>query len=89
VIVRTAAEGQSTAELHEDLLSLIANWTTIQKNLKGAVAPTRIMSEESKTNSILRDLLNEDFNKIVVNDKRYMIIPLIIYKELRRKNQYS
>jgi ribonuclease G len=70
VIVRTAAEGQSTAELHEDLLSLIANWTAIQKNLKGAVAPTRIMSEESKTNSILRDLLNEDFNKIVVNDKK-------------------
>ncbi len=27
------------------------------------------MSEEGKTNSILRDLLNEDFNKIVVNDK--------------------
>jgi ribonuclease G len=27
------------------------------------------MSEESKTTSILRDLLNEDFNKIVVNDK--------------------
>jgi ribonuclease G len=28
------------------------------------------MNEESKTTSILRDLLNEDFNKIVVNDKK-------------------
>jgi ribonuclease G len=27
------------------------------------------MSEEGKTNSILRDLLTEDFNRIVVNDK--------------------
>ena len=70
IIVRTAAEGQSTAELHEDLLTLIENWKNIQKNLIGAAAPTRIMSEESKTNSILRDLLNEDFNKIVVNDKK-------------------
>ena len=70
VIVRTAAEGQSTQELHEDLLALDANWKNIQKNLKGAISPARILNEESKTNSILRDLLNEDFNKIVVNDKK-------------------
>jgi ribonuclease G len=44
-------------------------WKTIQKNLRGAVAPTRILSEQTKTNSILRDLLNEDFNRIVVNDR--------------------
>ncbi len=69
VIVRTAAEGKHTAELHEDLLSLINTWKTIQKNLKGAVPPAKILSEEGKTNSILRDLLSEDFNKIVVNDK--------------------
>src|SRR5690348_5615962 len=69
VIVRTAAEGKHTAELHEDLLSLINTWKTIQSNLKGAIAPCKIMSEEGKTNSILRDLLNEDFNRIVVNDK--------------------
>ncbi len=69
VIVRTAAEGKHTSELHEDLLGLINTWKTIQKNLSGAIAPSKIMSEEGKTNSILRDLLSEDFNKIVVNDK--------------------
>ncbi|HNH22813.1 MAG TPA: Rne/Rng family ribonuclease, partial [Ferruginibacter sp.] len=69
VIVRTAAEGKHTAELHEDLLSLIATWKTIQTNLKGAAPPARILSEQGKTTSILRDLLNEDFNRIVVNDK--------------------
>ncbi|NCI45362.1 Rne/Rng family ribonuclease [Sediminibacterium soli] len=69
VIVRTAAEGKSTAELHQDLLSLTDTWKTIKTNLKGAVAPVRIMSEENKTNSILRDLLNADFNKVIVNDK--------------------
>lgn len=68
-IVRTAAEGKHTAELHEDLLSLINTWKNIQKNLKGAVPPQKIMSEEGKTNSILRDLLSEDFNRIVINDK--------------------
>ncbi len=69
VIVRTAAEGKHTTELHDDLLTLIETWNTMQKNLKGATSPTKILSEEGKTNSILRDLLNEDFNKIVVNDK--------------------
>jgi ribonuclease G len=69
VIVRTAAEGMKTADLHEDLLSLEATWKGIQKNLKGAVPPQKILSEQGKTNSMLRDLLNEDFNKIIVNDK--------------------
>ncbi|HZF65043.1 MAG TPA: Rne/Rng family ribonuclease [Chitinophagaceae bacterium] len=69
VIVRTAAEGKNTAELHEDLSELVATWKTIQNNLKGAVAPAKILSEQTKTTSILRDLLNEDFNRIVTNDK--------------------
>lgn len=69
VIVRTAAEGKNTAELHEDLLSLERTWKNIQNNLCEGVSPTRILSEQGKANSILRDLLSADFNKIVVNDK--------------------
>ena len=69
VIVRTAAEGKNSAELHEDLSQLIATWKTIQQNLKGASAPAKILSEQDKTTSILRDLLTEDFNKIVINDR--------------------
>ncbi len=69
VIVRTAAEGKSTSELHQDLLDLVNTWKTIQTNLKGAEAPAKILSEQTKTTSMLRDLLNEDFNKIVINDK--------------------
>ena len=69
VIVRTAAEGKNTAELHEDLTMLVETWKVIQKNLKNAVAPAKILSEQTKATSMLRDLLNEDFNKIVVNDR--------------------
>jgi ribonuclease G len=69
VIVRTAAEGKNTAELHEDLSNLFQSWKSLQANLKGATPPSKILSEQTKTTSILRDLLNEDFNKIVVNDK--------------------
>jgi ribonuclease G len=69
VIVRTAAEGKNTAELHEDLNNLVHTWQEIQKNLKQATPPYKILGEKDKTTSILRDLLNADFNKIVVNDK--------------------
>jgi ribonuclease G len=69
VIVRTAAEGKNTAELHEDLAELVATWNLLQNNLKKAVAPAKILSEQTKATSMLRDLLNEDFNKIVTNDK--------------------
>src|SRR6201990_3679233 len=41
VIVRTAAEGKNTAELHEDLSQLIETWKAIQQNLKGASAPVK------------------------------------------------
>lgn len=69
VIVRTAAEGKNTAELHEDLTELQNTWKMIQKNLHGATPPKKILSEQTKTTSMLRDLLNADFNKIVTNDK--------------------
>jgi ribonuclease G len=69
VIVRTAAEGKNTAELHEDLTDLVNTWKQIQNNLKGAVPPAKILSEQNKTTSMLRDLLTEDFNSIVINDK--------------------
>lgn len=74
VIVRTAAEGKTTAELHQDLLALEETWKSIKTNLKGAVAPVRILSEENKTTSILRDLLSADFNKVVVNDKNLFTV---------------
>jgi len=39
VIVRTAAEGKNTAELHEDLMELVATWQTIkQKSERGCCA---------------------------------------------------
>src|SRR5690606_10004134 len=70
VIVRTAAEGKNTAELHTDIMDLTKMWQNIQDNLKGAKPPRLIMGEQDKTTSILRDLLNESFQKVVVNDKK-------------------
>ncbi len=69
VIIRTAAEGQKVEDLHADLLELEQTWLSIQENLKGATPPSKVLSEEGKSTSIIRDLMNDDFNKIVVDDK--------------------
>lgn len=69
VIVRTAAEGKNTEELHEDLISVLSRWKTIQQNLKAAVPPIKILSEQAKTTSIIRDLLTQDFQRIIINNK--------------------
>lgn len=70
VIVRTAAEGKNTAELHTDMMELAGMWAAIQKNLVDAKPSQVILSERNKTTSILRDLLSESFQRIVVNDKK-------------------
>ena len=68
VIARTVAEGKGVADLHEEMESLLAKWKTIFTQLKKASAPKKLLSELDKTNSILRELLDDSFNKIVVND---------------------
>jgi len=68
VIIRTVAEGKSVADLHGDLNDLVKKWEICYENLRTAQAPYRVLGELSRTSSILRDMLNESFNNIHVND---------------------
>lgn len=69
VIIRTVAEGKSVAELHTDLDILVQKWKAGMELLKSAKPRDVIISEINKTSSILRDVLNESFDKITVDDK--------------------
>ncbi len=71
VIVRTAAEGKGVQELHEELSIMLGKWESIFKQLRGARPPVKLLSELDKTSSILRDILNDSFNRIVVNDQEF------------------
>ncbi len=68
VIVRTVAEHKTVAELEGDLNDLIKKWDDCFKTLKTAEPPTRVHGEMDRTNTMLRDFLNESFNAIHVND---------------------
>ena len=69
VIVRTAAEGKKVADLHEELDMMMKKWEQVHSQLHNTNPPTKLLSELDKTSSILRDILSDSFNKIVVNDK--------------------
>ncbi len=69
IIVRTAAEGKKVADLHEEITELSSKWTEVHQAMHNKTTSTKLLSELDKTSSILRDLLNDTFSKVVVNDK--------------------
>ena len=68
VVIRTVAEKKSVQQLHEDLETLVERWKLLTRNLKGAHPPNKTLGEINKTSSIIRDLLNDSFNRIITND---------------------
>lgn len=68
IIVRTVAENKKVAELDSDLRNLISKWEKISGKLPHLKAPQKVFSELDRTSAILRDLLNESFNNIYIND---------------------
>jgi ribonuclease G len=68
VIVRTAAEEVSSAELDKDIKDLVQRWQDTFKNINKAEAPKRLLREINRTSGMLRDLLNDSFDQIVTDD---------------------
>ena len=68
VIIRTVAEGKKVAELDADLKTLLTKWETMTNAISGSKNPCKLISELDRTSVMLRDLLNESFNGIYVND---------------------
>lgn len=75
VIIRTAAEGKNTTDIENDLNDLLSKWDHIFKELKTARPPHKVLGEVDRVNALLRDLLNEQFTAIYVNEDH-------LYKEI-------
>ncbi|WP_416446194.1 Rne/Rng family ribonuclease [Leeuwenhoekiella sp. A16] len=69
VIVRTVAEGKLVAELDKDLQNLVDRWTAMSKKLHNAVLPSKVLGEMNRASSILRDIFNDTFTGICVDDE--------------------
>ncbi|MBN3036501.1 MAG: Rne/Rng family ribonuclease [Bacteroidales bacterium] len=68
VIIRTVAEHKKVADLDNDLKNLIQKWENSISKLRMVKAPGKVASELDRTSAILRDILNESFNNIVVDN---------------------
>ncbi|MGB3468207.1 MAG: Rne/Rng family ribonuclease [Cyclobacteriaceae bacterium] len=69
VIIRTVAANKDVKELDKDLRNLVDIWDEGIKQLKKAKPRDKVIGEMNRANSILRDILNESFDSIVVDDK--------------------
>lgn len=67
VIIRTAAQEASPAELEADFRSLEALWAEIQAKSKKVKGPALLHRDMDLLPALLRDLLSTDVDKILVN----------------------
>jgi ribonuclease G len=68
VIIRTVSEGKGVAELQKDLLDLISKWESFVTRLPTIEPSKKVLGEIDRTSTLLRDILNPDFQHIYVND---------------------
>lgn len=68
VIIRTVSEGKGVEELQADLRELVKKWQTFTDRMRKTEPTKKILGEIDRTSSILRDILNSDFQTIYVDD---------------------
>lgn len=76
-IIRTAAEDKNAAVLVAELRSLIEKWEGSWKRIAASKGVKLIFTEYDRTTATIRDLFNETFSNVYVNDPK-------IYDEVRR-----
>ena len=73
VIIRTVAKGKKVAELDRDLQNLYNRWIAMCKKIRNANIPGKVMDEMNISSKILRDIFDENFTSILVNDETLQI----------------
>ncbi len=69
LIIRTVAEGQKVAALDADIQQLLARWKGLSSKLKQIDKyPAKVLSEINRSSSILRDIFDDHFTGIHVDD---------------------
>ncbi len=94
VIVRTAAEGATEDQVTGDVQRLTRQWDAIQQRVTQGGGPVLLHSEPDMLIKIVRDVFNEDFNKLVIQgEDTYRVIEgylaQVAPELLERVEQYS
>lgn len=76
-IIRTAAENKSASVLVPELKGLIEKWENSWKKLASSKGIQLLFTESDKTIAVLRDIYNDSFTSIYINDEE-------VYEEAKR-----
>ena len=69
LIIRTVAKSQKVAALDSDIQQLLTRWKNMSAKLKQIDKyPTKVLSEINRSSSILRDIFDDSFTGIHVDD---------------------
>jgi ribonuclease G len=69
LIVRTVAEGLTKKQLKQDVGYLVQLWGEVAKKREGARPPTTLLSELDIVLKTARDLLTDEVDQLVIDDK--------------------
>lgn len=69
VIIRTVASTKNVAELDQDLKELVQRWDHLVSALPTAQPKQKVLGEIKRTSALLRDVLNDSFQSIAVDDQ--------------------
>lgn len=67
VIVRTEAEGQTEAEIQEDLEILLEKWNNIVTSAESLTLPSLLYRDQDLLYRVIRECCNEDTQEIIVD----------------------
>lgn len=67
-VVRTNAVGVGKDELNHDVQNLMNKWKVMTDNIRYQNPPKLLLKEMNKTFSIVRDLMNDSFSKIITDN---------------------
>ncbi|MCO5248821.1 MAG: Rne/Rng family ribonuclease [Chitinophagales bacterium] len=87
-VVRTNAEGQPEANIQKDIESLLDKWGNVKNGIADPKSPRRVLSEIKKSISIVRDLVNDSFERIVCDNQK-LFEELKVYLKKKAVNHYD
>ena len=70
LIMRTAAEKVTAAEIQRDVARLVGQWNDISKLAKSSSAPALLYREPEAPLRLIREELNSDYRGVIVDDRQ-------------------
>lgn len=70
IVVRTNAQNLGDDDIRKDIQSLLDKWESLKNGLAEPKAPRKLLSEIRKSFSLIRDMLNDSFERVICDNAK-------------------